>query len=308
MATEGPDNRAGVEIDTKDRAATRSLGIDTQAGEFDEDSAGVVESGESREVEPKGKAAAGKETEAAAEGGDDTTNTEDDDTEATAADEEQGDDQDDAGDDDGGEELPEFKADDKDVVDKYRSAYVNEGRLDTDKLSSEFWSNKTDDSAGSLNEGTYAFLEDQFGLAKSDVKDIEQALVARREAAELALVERAGGADQLNAALEWARGGGYTESARDRFNKAVGSSDGEVRNEAIDLLIDRYTKANAKPSSKLRPSKKPGGGADPNAPVPVKGYATREDWRKDFHAARDDPAKLKKVHERLAASTWNRSK
>ena len=150
------------------------------------------------------------------------------------------------------EDLGEFSEDD---VERWDTEYRAEnGDLDMQRLSAEWWANVSDEDTvdGTLNEGTYAYLA-KSGIPKEMVKEYESALRAQRvaekagpsdadaAAADMALFERAGGPDKLQAALAWGKEKGYTAAQQERFNAVIKGDDAEAKADAVDLLMSRYS-------------------------------------------------------------------
>lgn len=228
----------------------------------------------------------------------------------------------DASEEDGGEEgegdgegeaLGEFKADDPESVAAYEATYYNEdGTLNTEKLSAEFWNNAgKGDARGELNGGTYAYLEHRLGISKDAVKDIEAALVARVDAEANKLFERVGPKADIEAAIAWGKGGGYTEAQRSRFNAAMQSSDPEVQEEALTALMARFSKSGEKKTEEPTPQAKPKRSVTGSAGSSGgEGYASETDYRKAFReaSALKDPSKrsaaISETRARLRRSTW----
>jgi hypothetical protein len=266
----------------------------------------------------KPKASTDKGEASSVQFGDDgvTTKTglgEDDESDLEADLEDGGDEENEGEGDEGGdasdeEPLGEFKADDPESVAAYEATYFAEdGKLNTDKLSQEFWANAAKGEEGGLNDGTYAYLEHRLGITKDAVKDIEAALVAKSEAATNALYERVGSKDDIAAAIAWGKGGGYNDEQRKRFNEAMNSKDPQVQEEALEVLMARFGKSGAKtqaPKPTERPAKPTRTVTGASGAAGAEGYASEADYRKAFRDARA----IKDTAKRNAAIAENRTR
>jgi hypothetical protein len=152
------------------------------------------------------------------------------------------------------EALPEFDAEKPEAVEAYTKAYVKEdGSLNQENLSAAWMKNaqvdpKTGAISGSLTEGDYAFLATK-GISKEMAKSVEAGQVARLTMDRQAVFAKAGGAEKYEAAREWARKGGYNADAQAKFNTDLNAG-GALRDDAIDLLMQRYGRANPAPRRK----------------------------------------------------------
>jgi hypothetical protein len=217
----------------------------------------------------------------------------------------------------GGAQLPKFEESNADVVSQYEAAYINPetGEPNVDALSQSWFKNASKDAngnwTGSLSDDDYAFLETK-GYSKGMVKQIEQGQVALLQQQEQAIYSRAGGADKLQQALEWARKGGYSDEQKRRYNEVVVHRKGgaDDRNDQIDLLMQRYSTATRKPGPQTRPT--PRRSVTNNAGTATgqtggsgeQGYKDHAEWRKALAAAKDKPAELETVRRKLKASSW----
>lgn len=218
------------------------------------------------------------------------------------------------------EDLGEFDPED---TEKWDAQYRTEdGALNEEALSNEFWASAKDGGPGSLNEGTYAYLE-SLGVSKAMAKNVEAALVTQADGEKKAVAEGDGalfqlagdiagdpakGADVLQAALDWGKGGGYTEDAQKKFNDAAKSKDPVARSEAVELLVNRYIRAN--PDAAPKPAKQ----AKPRVPQrdATKGqgrtagggkpFKSRSEYREARNQAGDNQSARREVAKRLAIS------
>lgn len=208
------------------------------------------------------------------------------------------------------EDLGEYDPTNEETISKFDARYVQEdGTLDVrGSLSREFWAN-AEKGVDGLNEATYAYLKDRFGVDKDTVKDIEAAQKAQLAASQNVVHERFGGKEKFEAAMEWARKGGYTKAQRDRFNAITKSNDPLAVDEALTALQARFEKAN--PSTTKAPERRP---VRPARDVTsaatrrtIEPYASRDEWAKDFREARDSgsDSRLAEVRRRLKVSPWN---
>lgn len=148
--------------------------------------------------------------------------------------------------DDTPEDLGEWNPEDEETKSKFDSRYFTEsGELNKEALGSEFWANyaKAEDKAkAGLNEATYAYLKDTLGVSKEFVKEVERGLVAARGETEQAFLQKVGGAEKYNAAINWAKSGGYSEDQQKRFNELL-SKGGPEFDDAVDALMARFERA-----------------------------------------------------------------
>jgi hypothetical protein len=221
-----------------------------------------------------------------------------------------------AGEDDGKgapEALPEFDGAKADVVQAYEKRFTQEGgALNMEALSADWAANiKDNDSAtGALSEGTYKFLESK-GISREMAKSVERGEVAKARINAMEITERAGGNERYQDALVWARSGGYSKEAAAKFNKAIHSGDTESRNDAVDLLMSRFSSANPK-SRRTSPNRttSTGGSAPSGGASEVEGYKNHAEYRADFKKATDanngkgDQKLLNENRRRLKASDW----
>lgn len=206
--------------------------------------------------------------------------------------------------------LPAFKADDEAVVKQYDGRYTTEeGKaINMANLSADWWASVKDGKLedGKLPDGAYDYLQHRFGLTKDDVKDIERGRVADIRSQQAALVTRAGGVDQLGAALKWGREGGYTKDQLAAYNAAAGGSDREKANDAVDLLMARFEKskrASANPKVTTATGAATSGGKGQSNV-----YGSKADWLADRKAAGNDMTKQQAVSNKFrrspGASGW----
>ncbi|MBK3400429.1 hypothetical protein [Methylobacterium ajmalii] len=144
-------------------------------------------------------------------------------------------------------DLPDYDPDNEETKAAYDKKYFTDGgKVNLQVLSAEYFTNaeKGEDKAG-LNAGTYAYLEDTLGLDKAAVQEIERGQLALRDQATQAFYTKVGGKEGYEAALAWAKDGGYSEAQRQRYNAllAKGGADFE---DAAEALMARYAKATGK--------------------------------------------------------------
>lgn len=227
------------------------------------------------------------------------------------------------------EDLGEYKADDPEVAGKFDARYfTEEGKLNKDALTAEFWANAKEGVPGSLNEGTYAYLEHRLGISKDLVQDIEAGLVAKHQQASAGLAARvhevAGGADAYNAAIKWASEGGYTEEQGARLNRLI-QTQADGWEDAVEALISRHQKAvpQAAPDRKVPPGppqrrstparqagvEKPMKQSAPQAKQPegaegpaIEPFKDADDFYAALKAASGNPDEEAKVRTRLKVS------
>jgi len=210
--------------------------------------------------------------------------------------------------------LPEWDPEKPEVVSAYEQRYFNpEGKLDLAAVTKEFWANAKDGKNGTLNEGTYAYLEQALGVSKEAAKAIEAGLVAQQAQEQSRFWQKVGGRQRYAAALEWGKAT-YSDADKARFNAAIQGLDTGARDDAVDALLARYDRANPRaarrgpprrPASPARSvtSQAEGAATAPASQVP---YADQEAYTKAFQAAinaeRDakSPADRRKAQETRA--------
>lgn len=207
------------------------------------------------------------------------------------------------------EALPEFDAEKPEVVEAYEKAYVKEdGSLNMDRLSAEWWSKATWVNGvpqSDLPAGTYEYLASR-GIDKASVKRIEAGQAALQAQATAKVIERAGGAEKLDAAKQWAKGGGYSKAQQEKYNRIVNGTDEQAINDEIDLLMSRFEKGTGGTTPKKPPVRKSTQTAPTSSAGATEGYRDHKEWRKAAAAARkagDDRA-FAEVRRRLQASSW----
>lgn len=224
-------------------------------------------------------------------------------------------------------ELPAFDEAKPEVLQAYDAKYAPEGKLSMNALGGEFWANvgkAPDDPNAGLNEETYRYLEQSFGLTKETVKQVEKGLRAAADLEVTAFNERVGGKERYEAALEWGRTN-YTPEQRTRFN-ALRDKGGPDFEDAVDALMARFGKATgnvgAAPAQVANPNAPPRRRSTPersvtqNAPAVPAGptpYVSYEEYQREFRAAsnangrgKPDNDKLAEVRARYAASPFAR--
>jgi hypothetical protein len=213
-----------------------------------------------------------------------------------------------------GPQLPDFNASDAAVVQQYDAAYMNtDGSPNMEAFSQKWWgsSKRNPDGSvtGSLSDSDYAYLQTK-GYSKEMVKDIERGQVALYQQKQATMYARAGGQQNMQTALQWARGGGYTPAQKAAYMSALGSSDPDVYTEAVDLLMTRYQNATGRTMNRPR-SVSPQRSTDAAGGAPAqgggeKGYANHAEYRADLRLAREkgDQNLLNQTRRRLKASPW----
>lgn len=215
------------------------------------------------------------------------------------------------------EALPAWDAEKPEVVEAYGKRYLNkDGKFDMAALSADWQANAKLDAKGNveggLSEGTYAFLETK-GISKEMVKSVEQAQMARLTLDRQSVFTQAGGEERYKAAVEWAKEKGYNDEGKAEFNAALDAG-GAKRADAVDLLMQRYDKANPAPRRKS-PAKtaadasNPGGGQG-GGDGGAKPYDTYAEYQADLRKAQAEgnQALLDENRARLKASPWYGSK
>jgi hypothetical protein len=201
-------------------------------------------------------------------------------------------------------ELPEFKADDPEVVKSYDEVFKTDGKLKMEALSKQWWNNaaSAEDGQGHLDEGTYAYL-DSLGIPKEMVEAAEAGQAALNTQTNQALYARAGGKPNLDLALRWAANGdkpAYTPAQQKAFNAAIDKG-GETAADAIDLLMSRYTKAanvRVSPNKSLGEHAHGGGGEGAAGDV----FKSKQEWLDARKDANGNMSKLAAVSAKYRRS------
>lgn len=213
-----------------------------------------------------------------------------------------------------GDPLPEFDAAKPEVLEAYEGRFFTaDGTVSMEALTSEFWSNAKDGKIGSLNEGTYKFLEERLGISTAMAKAVEQGLVAQNRIDGQQFWQRVGGKQRYNAAVEWGKST-YSEAEKARFNDAINSKDLGRRDDAVDALLARYDRANPNqqqqrsgPPGRRRPGAPPrsvsstaSGAGDGQGGVSVP-YPTQGEYQRAYNEAITAERNAKTPAERRAA-------
>lgn len=214
-------------------------------------------------------------------------------------------------------DLPAFDANNQEVVQQYTAAYISQdGEPNLDALSAVWFKGASKDASGNwtgaLPDDVYSFLDSQ-GYPKGLVKSVEAGQVALLQQQEQAVYARAGGAENLQKALEWARKGGYTDTQKARYNDlVVKGRDKEAASEQIDLLMQRFNAANPgngrRAATRVNPQRSvsANAGGSGSGDSGVKGYDSQAEYRADLRKARaeNNQALLNETRKRLKASKW----
>lgn len=230
-----------------------------------------------------------------------------DDTEAVKADDADKTEGEDKPKEEAAKELPKFDPADEASVKAYDEHFkVGEGgTFDMGRFSTEWWQNAqtNGDAGGSLNDGTYEYLATK-GYDKDFVKQVERGQFALVEQQWGGYFQRAGGKDAFDKAFAWATNkanSGYDAAQKASFNKALDAG-GEQANDAIDLMMSRFNKADTR---RVNPNGGVEGGAGGNAGAEGrKGdtYSTRDEWITARKEAGRDMAKQQAVSDKMRRS------
>jgi hypothetical protein len=214
------------------------------------------------------------------------------------------------------EALPDYDPDKPETIEAYDAAYLKDGAPDLSpegRFSTEWFANakKSKDGVGTLNESTYKYLEG-LGYSRDAVKRIEAGQVALNTSRLQSLYSQAGGEEQYGAMIAWARGGGYDEAARKRYNEALDSEDPARISEAVAALKAKYSAANPggrAPASRLRRPNRPartveGGGGGAGGVQGFKDHAEYREARAKALGPEGSQAEFDLVRKRLQASDW----
>lgn len=199
------------------------------------------------------------------------------------------------------------------AVEAFTKAYVNpDGKFNLQALSADWQRNAKANPdgtfTGGLTEDTYKFLETK-GIDRATAKAVEAGQVAIIQQKRTAVFALAGGEQSYAAALKWAtEGKGYDAAARAKFNQDLNAG-GASQKDAVDLLMQRYAKANPTPR-RASPAKSAADAANSSGasdlPAGVKPYNNLKEYTADFRkaTASNDQALLNLSRARLRASPF----
>lgn len=203
--------------------------------------------------------------------------------------------------------LPEYDAEKPEVVEQYEKRYfTDDGKFNQQAVSAEYWksfnaANGDVEKAG-LPEGTYKFLEATMGVTKEAVKQIERSLVAQHQAEERSFFDKLGPGtvERYNAALKWAKDGGYSEEQKARFRQEWAKG-GDAKQDAVDALMARHQRA--VPTGQRRGPPPPRRGSSPrrdatgNAATgapPQSKFTSLNEYQQALYAAQRHEAEVRK--------------
>lgn len=243
--------------------------------------------------------------------------------------------------------LPDYDPANAEVAAKYDERFLTEHTdeadgsksvvLNREAIADEIRANmaKAEGATERPNEGTYKYLKDKLGITRDLVDAAIEGEKAKFTQAKAAMDEVTGGEEAWKAKLAWASTttgtdgkdilGGYTKAQVDRFNAAM-KEGGEAAREQIELLNERYAKANpgaatakaapAKPGIGVRrpasPAKSATTGANTQsggAPS-AKPFANQGEYNKELASIRamkpgaEQDAKHRELRARTAVSPW----
>lgn len=192
------------------------------------------------------------------------------------------------------EPLPDFDHANEEVVAKYDSKYLKDAddgsgdkviNLDAfnEELAANYAEGKLDISANGRQ-----YLKKVFGLPDAAIDTHLAGLKAKADAVDAQVYTAAGGQEAYESAHEWAKGGGYTDAQKAKFNEATKKAqkgDPSDLIEQTELLRSRFTAAGGKVTAQPQgqkpfgirrsssPARQAGDGAQTQRPAP-KGPAT----------------------------------
>lgn len=244
---------------------------------------------------------------------------------------------------DGDEEvvdLPEYDPENAEVAEAYEKHFVKEvnGKptLDIDgALGDEVYRNSQKEGGKPvLNDGTYAWLQDTFGVSREDADRHIAGRIALAQQQEQAFYsnERVGGKDRWEAVLKWGSEN-YKPEQKAKFNAAL-KAGGEEALEAIELLnaradkggfkfvpgkegeekkeLNKTPEAAKKLGLKTRrpvsPEKTAGSSEPPRGGKAMGGFEDNNEYLAALKAAKGDQAKENEVRKKLMASTFWKAK
>jgi hypothetical protein len=221
-------------------------------------------------------------------------------------------------------DLGEFKADDEEVVKKFDEHFFSEDgtQLQTARLTAELEANL---KAGvtDINKGSREYLKHRFGISDEFISAHIQGVLASKELGDQRFYATVGGKDAYEAMKTWGSAN-YTADQKARFNAAM-EKGGEAAAEQIELLQNRYAKANPKAGEKRqeggvgekpstiinkgapgRRAASPQRSATANAQSApgVEGFGSELEYREAMKAAGENKAEVEKVRKRLRASSF----
>lgn len=244
------------------------------------------------------------------------------------------------------EPLPDFDPTNEEVTTKYDERFLTEHTdeadgsksvvLNREAIADEIRANmaRAEGATERPNEGTYKYLKEKLGITRDLVDAAIEGEKAKFTQAKAAMDEVTGGEEAWKAKITWASTtkdasgkdiiGGYSKEQVARFNAAM-KEGGEAAKEQIELLNERYSKANPTTGT-TPPAKKPGIGVQRRPASPektttsgantlggtgaVKPFATKEDYNKELANVRnmkpgaEQEAKHRELRARTQVSPW----
>ncbi|RWP84737.1 MAG: hypothetical protein EOR11_19955 [Mesorhizobium sp.] len=245
------------------------------------------------------------------------------------------------------EPLPDFDPASEEVTAKYDERFLTEHTdeadgsksvvLNREAIADEIRANmaKAEGATERPNEGTYKYLKEKLGITRDLVDAAIEGEKAKFTQAKAAMDEVTGGEEAWSAKIAWASTskaadgkdiiGGYSKEQVARFNAAM-KEGGEAAREQIELLNERYAKANPTTATTQPVKKAPGIGVQRRPASPekstssgantlggagaVKPFATKDDYNKELANVRamksgaEQDAKHRELRARTAVSPW----
>lgn len=155
---------------------------------------------------------------------------------------------------------------------------------------------------GVLSEDSYADLAKR-GIPKDLVDDVIALRLQKAESIKTSFYEAAGGEDNLNSILEWARS---DEAIKNTVGKAYDAQIDKAKSPEEVTLAITGLRAQYEAANGVKQSRVVGAEGSVSGVVAAQGYATEGDWRIDVRSERykTDASFRRVVNSRLAASSW----
>ncbi len=203
-------------------------------------------------------------------------------------------------------ELPEFDAENEEVVAQYDKKYFTEdGKFDLRVVTEQFYT--TDKK---LPDDFFKYIELRQGVDRATAESILASLDAQQEANQQAFFEKHGGQEAYTTAFEWCKAN-YTDAQKAAFNAAADKG-GDAFDDAVTAMFARYSKANP---PKSEPKVPPRRSASPKKDATASsvadkggsnaaGFKSDAEYRAALRAAGTDRIKVAEVVAKLRASKF----
>lgn len=208
---------------------------------------------------------------------------------------------------------------DPESIAAWDSEYLTEGDFNLERFQKEVSKNMAAEGGSAvLDEKTYEYLKlkgvgkkvvdqviaDRLKALKADEHDkVDQDFKVFDHVHSMEVSKVADGSVVFREAIEWARKG-YSEAARERFNKIMSGEDLEAKQDAAELLVNKYARSDAfkateeariKANRKREPTRDATNARGAPSGASKEVFATRDEWRAARKAAKGDLVKLREI-------------